>query len=136
MRLQTRVVMLRALPDPDLVEQRAVNRGFLVVPGSGGDEHGRSLVEDRDPGSLASDDAVHLCPQSSGGGWVGLLRRLRLAGQLVGVRIAELSEAVGAGGILVEGAAGQYREEEVRRGGNVCCPPGEAHLDLVAGIAD
>jgi len=36
-----RVVMLRALPDPDLVEQRAVNRGFLVVPDPGGDEHGR-----------------------------------------------------------------------------------------------
>src|SRR5215471_10495168 len=129
MRLQTRVVMLRALPDPDLVEQRAVNRGFLVVPGSGGDEHGRSLVEDRDPGSLAGDDAVHLCPQSSGGGWVGLLHRLRLAGQLVGVRIAESTEVVAAG-IVVEGAAGQYLEEEVRRGGNVCSPPHEAQLDL------
>ena len=38
---QTRVVMLGALTDPDLVEQRAVDRGFLVVPDPGGDEHGR-----------------------------------------------------------------------------------------------
>jgi Glyoxalase-like domain len=31
----------RALPDPDLVEQRAaVRRGLLVVPDPGGDEHG------------------------------------------------------------------------------------------------
>ena len=52
----------------------------------------------------------------------------------VDVRIAELGEVGGAGGILVERAAGQDREEEVRRGGNVCCPAGEAQLDLVAGI--
>ena len=38
---QAQVVMVRALPDPDLVEQRAVNRGLLVVPDPGGDEHGR-----------------------------------------------------------------------------------------------
>jgi len=31
-----------ALPDPHLVEQRSVYRGFLVVPGPGGDESGRS----------------------------------------------------------------------------------------------
>jgi hypothetical protein len=32
----------RALPDPDLVEQRAgVRRGFLIVPDPGGEEHSR-----------------------------------------------------------------------------------------------
>ena len=37
---QTGVVKLRALPDPDLVEQwAAVRRGLLVVPDPGGDEH-------------------------------------------------------------------------------------------------
>jgi hypothetical protein len=39
---QTRVGMLRALPDPHLVEQRAsVIRGLLAVPDPGGDEPSR-----------------------------------------------------------------------------------------------
>ena len=33
----------RSLPDPHLVEQRSVHRGFLVVPDPGGDESGRCL---------------------------------------------------------------------------------------------
>ena len=36
---QTRVVMSRTLPNPDLVEQRAeVRRGLLAVPDPGGDQ--------------------------------------------------------------------------------------------------
>src|SRR4029077_9626338 len=122
---QTGVVKLRALPDPDLVEQRSdVVPGLLVVPDPGGDEErGQRLVEDRDPGSLVGDDAVDAGPQLPGGGRVGLLRRPRLVGQLVDVMIAERGE-------VVVRAAGQDRENKVRRGGNVWCPAGEAQLDL------
>src|SRR5436190_18785925 len=108
---QTRVVKLRALPYPDMVEQRSdVGPGILVVPDPGGDEErGHRLVEDRDPGSLVGDVAVDAGPQFPGGGRIGRLRRLRLAGQLVDVMIAELGQVGGAGGILVERAAGQDR---------------------------
>ena len=41
-----------------------------------------------------------------------------------------------AGGILVKGAAAQDGEEEVRCGGEVGTPSGEAHLDLAAGVAE
>src|SRR6185312_8223630 len=124
------------LSDPDLVEQRAVViRGYQAVPDPGGDEHSCCLGEERDPGSLVGEDTVDAGPQLPGGGRVGLLRRLRLVGQLVGVRIAELGEVAGAGGILVKGAAAQDRAEEVRRGGKVCSPARAAHLDLAAGIA-
>ena len=51
------------------------------------------------------------------------------------MRIAELGEVAGAGGILVKGAAAQDRAEEVRRGGKVCSPARAAYLDLAAGIA-
>ena len=78
-----------ALPDPHLVEQRSVHRRFLVVPDPGGDESGEARVEERDVGCLVGDDAVGLGPQPPSRGGVGELRRLRLAGQRVDVRIAE-----------------------------------------------
>jgi hypothetical protein len=66
-------------------------------------------VEDRDPWCLVGDDAIHLLPQLPGGGGVGRLRRLRLAGELVDVRIAEPGEVAGVGGVLVN-------ERQVRSG--------------------
>jgi hypothetical protein len=55
------------LSDPNLVEQGPILWGFLVVADAGGDECGRSFVEDRDPWCLAGDDAIHLRPQLPGG---------------------------------------------------------------------
>ena len=85
------------LPDPYLAEQGPVDRGCLVVPGSGGDESGQACVEDRDVGGLVSDDAVDLGPQPAGRGGVGELRGPRLAGQRVDLGIAELGPVLGAG---------------------------------------
>ena len=115
------IALVRAvLPDPHLVEQRSVHRGFLVVPGPGGDESGRSSVVERDVGCLVGDDAVGLGPQPPGGGGVGELRGLRLAGQRVNVRIAEPGPVVGAG--LVGRLAAQQGAEEGGRGGEVGAP--------------
>src|SRR5690242_14479312 len=74
--------VMRALPDPGLVEQGPVSSGFLVVPGSGGDEYGWRCVFQWDPWRLVGDDAVDPGPQFPGGG-IGELLGLRLAGQLV-----------------------------------------------------
>ena len=130
------IALVRAvLPDPHLVEQRSVHRGFLVVPGPGGDESGRSSVVDRDVGCLVGDDAVGLGPQPAGGGRVGELRRLRLAGQRVNVRIAEPGPVVGAG--LVRRLAAQQGAEEGGRGGEVgapSCP--DTDLDLEARVVE
>jgi alkanesulfonate monooxygenase SsuD/methylene tetrahydromethanopterin reductase-like flavin-dependent oxidoreductase (luciferase family) len=98
------------LPDPHLVDQRSVHGGLLVVPGPGGDESGRSSVVDRDIGCLVGGDAVGLGPQPSGGGGVGELRRLRLAGQRVNMRIAKPGPVVGDG--LVGRLAAQQGAEE------------------------
>ncbi len=61
------------LPDPDLVEQRPVEGGCLVVVDPGGDEHGACLVEQRCPGSLIGDDPVDPRPQAPGSCRVGEL---------------------------------------------------------------
>ena len=59
------------------------------------------------------DDPVHLCPQLPGVGGVGELCCLRLAGQLVDLRVAETRLVVGVGGVSVEGVAVQIREEKI-----------------------
>jgi F420-dependent oxidoreductase-like protein len=74
------IALVRAvLPDPHLVDQQSVHRGFLVVPDPGGDESGIACVEDRDVGCLVGDHTVDPPPQPPGRGRVGELRRLRLA---------------------------------------------------------
>ena len=119
------------LSDPDLVEQGSVHRGYLVVPGPGGDESGHACVEDRDIGCLVGGDAVGLGPQPPGGGGVGELRGLRLTDQRVNMRIAEPGPVVGDG--LVGRLAAQQRAEESRRGGEVGAPScSDTDLDLEA----
>jgi len=61
---------------------------FFIVPGSGGQEYGRCLVEDRTH-VLVGDDAVHLRPQPPGDGGVCELVGLRLSGEPVGMTVAE-----------------------------------------------
>ena len=58
--------------------------------------------------------------------------RLRLAGQLVGVRVAEL----GLVGVLVIRAAAQDGQEEFRCGGEVGAPSVEPGLNLAVDVAD
>jgi F420-dependent oxidoreductase-like protein len=123
-----------ALPDPHLVDQRSVQRGILVAPNPGGDEYGEACVENRDIGCLVGNDAIGLGPQPPGRGGVGELRRLRLAGQRVDVRIAELGPVESAG--LVSRLAAQHGAEERRRGGEVGAPSCETGLDLGAVVAE
>src|SRR5690242_1528192 len=127
------IALVRAvLPDPHLVDQQSVHRGFLVVPEPGGDESGFCCVVNRDVGGLVGDDVVGLGPQPPGRGGVSELRRPRLAGQRVDVRIAKPGQVLGAG--LVNRLATQRGAEESRRGGEVRAPsPSDTDLHIGAG---
>src|SRR5215469_7979297 len=102
------------LSDPRLVEQRPVYRLLLVVPCASGDKDHGTLAEDGDHRRLVDYQAVQLRPCPASGCRVGHLQRLRLAGQLVRVRVAVPADVEGSVRIhLVQGPAAEHRDEVV-----------------------
>ena len=114
-RHETKVLRECLLPDPHLVEQRSVHRGYLVVPDPGGDESRPWTRWTGTQGAWSVTMRSMLGPQLPGGGGVGELRRLRLAGQLVDVRIAELGQVAGARARQPSGSSARGRRS--RRAG-------------------